>query len=86
MNGFLQYQSTCRKCGGTGTIITDPCKPCRGRGYRNQNHTVDVEVPAGVDDGMGKACFGRIWRKPARGFSLVIQPLVSLWGRGILGC
>ena len=55
MNGFLQYQSTCRKCGGTGTIITDPCKPCRGRGYMNQNHTVDVAVPAGVEDGMGKA-------------------------------
>ena len=32
MQGFLSYQTTCRKCGGAGQIIENPCGVCRGNG------------------------------------------------------
>lgn len=52
MQGFLQYQSTCRKCQGAGTIITNPCKPCHGRGTQSKEQLVDVPIPAGIEDRM----------------------------------
>src|SRR5262249_18344912 len=30
--GFFSVSRTCPACGGTGTVITDPCKRCRGEG------------------------------------------------------
>lgn len=40
----------CDRCGGEGVLITDPCDVCNGRGRRANKVTVDVSVPAGVDD------------------------------------
>jgi molecular chaperone DnaJ len=41
---------TCEKCGGTGAIIEKPCVSCGGTGTQTQQRTVDVTVPAGVDN------------------------------------
>lgn len=49
--GFFSLQQTCPHCHGTGTIITDPCKTCHGKGRVQERKTLSVKVPAGVDTG-----------------------------------
>jgi len=49
--GFFSISKTCQKCGGTGQIITDPCKVCKGQGKVKKLKTIQVKVPAGVDEG-----------------------------------
>ena len=43
--------TSCSRCGGSGTIITDPCQTCRGEGLIHGEETIEVSVPAGVADG-----------------------------------
>ncbi len=50
--GFFSVQQTCPKCHGTGKFIPEPCKPCDGVGRVKQNKTLEVKIPAGIDDGM----------------------------------
>jgi molecular chaperone DnaJ len=49
--GFFRIQQTCRGCGGTGTIITDPCSVCSGQGRIMARRTLEVGIPPGVDNG-----------------------------------
>lgn len=49
--GFFSIQQTCPACRGAGTTIEDPCKACNGRGRISRTRTLNVKVPAGVDDG-----------------------------------
>ena len=49
--GVMQSSSPCSKCRGSGKIIHQPCKTCRGMGSIRRQHKVDVNVPAGIDDG-----------------------------------
>uniref|UniRef100_A0A3Q1KGP7 DnaJ homolog subfamily A member 3, mitochondrial n=1 Tax=Anabas testudineus TaxID=64144 RepID=A0A3Q1KGP7_ANATE len=49
--GPFVMRSTCRRCGGKGTVISTPCHSCRGTGQTKQRKTVMVPVPAGVEDG-----------------------------------
>ncbi|MDH5345551.1 MAG: molecular chaperone DnaJ, partial [Gammaproteobacteria bacterium] len=49
--GFFSIQQTCPACKGAGTVITDPCRKCHGRGRVSKTRTLNVKVPAGVDDG-----------------------------------
>ncbi len=49
--GFFSIQQTCPACKGAGTVISDPCKSCHGRGRTAKTRTLSVKVPAGVDDG-----------------------------------
>jgi len=49
--GFFSLQQTCPKCRGAGQIITDPCKTCHGHGRVQENKTLSVKVPPGVDNG-----------------------------------
>ena len=49
--GFFSVAKTCGQCGGTGTIITDPCKTCNGRTVIDHEHKLTVKVPAGVEEG-----------------------------------
>jgi len=50
--GILRVQTTCPGCQGAGSIITDPCGDCRGRGYIQERAKLDVTIPAGIDNGM----------------------------------
>lgn len=49
--GFFSIARTCNACGGAGTMITDPCPTCRGDGRQEKQHTLQVKIPAGVEDG-----------------------------------
>ena len=49
--GVMQSSTPCSKCRGSGKIIHQPCKTCRGMGSIRRQHKVDVNVPAGIDDG-----------------------------------
>jgi molecular chaperone DnaJ len=49
--GQFVTQTTCTKCGGEGTIVPSPCETCRGRGRVERTRTLNVKIPAGVDDG-----------------------------------
>lgn len=50
--GFFSMSMTCPQCNGEGTMITDPCKKCRGQGLVKEKQHVKVHIPAGVDSGM----------------------------------
>lgn len=56
--GFFRIQQTCRSCGGTGTIITDPCAACNGRGRVKSKRKLSVEIPPGVFHGFRFAVAG----------------------------
>jgi molecular chaperone DnaJ len=56
--GFFRVQQTCRACGGSGAIVTDPCPSCNGRGRVPAKRTLEVKVPPGVDTGMCLALAG----------------------------
>ena len=49
--GMMQSSSPCSKCRGTGKIIHQPCKSCRGLGSIRRQHKIEVNIPAGIDDG-----------------------------------
>jgi molecular chaperone DnaJ len=49
--GFFSIARTCSVCGGTGSVISDPCKTCRGDGRVERDHLINVNIPAGVEDG-----------------------------------
>lgn len=49
--GPFVMRSTCRRCGGKGTVISNPCNTCHGTGQTKQRKAVMVPVPAGVEDG-----------------------------------
>lgn len=49
--GQFANVTTCNKCGGKGTIITNPCAKCRGKGMIKKAKTLDVEIPAGINHG-----------------------------------
>jgi len=50
--GFFSIQQTCPKCHGSGTYIPEPCTACHGAGKIKKTKTLEVKVPAGIDDGM----------------------------------
>ncbi|MEM8513043.1 molecular chaperone DnaJ [Massilia sp. MP_M2] len=50
--GFFSVQQTCPKCHGSGKIIPEPCAACGGAGRIKRNKTLEVKIPAGIDNGM----------------------------------
>lgn len=57
-HGQVRYQQsmfsiarTCPTCQGTGRVISDPCSKCKGESRVMKERTIDVNVPAGVEDG-----------------------------------
>ncbi len=49
--GRFQSATVCNKCGGTGSIIDTPCGTCHGSGAVRKKVTINVDIPAGVDNG-----------------------------------
>ena len=49
--GMMQSSSPCSRCHGSGKIIHQPCKSCRGLGSIRRQHKIEVNIPAGIDDG-----------------------------------
>ena len=51
VQGFFSMATTCDACHGRGRIISDPCPDCRGQGRREQQTTLRIDVPRGVETG-----------------------------------
>jgi molecular chaperone DnaJ len=49
-SGFFRMAQTCPKCRGLGKIITEACPECAGRGVTRVTRTVEINIPAGVDN------------------------------------
>jgi molecular chaperone DnaJ len=50
--GFFSIQQTCPTCHGSGKVVPDPCEACDGVGRVKRNKTLQVKIPAGIDEGM----------------------------------
>lgn len=48
--GVVQSVGTCDRCGGKGKIVETPCKTCDGKGRLRRQKTIEITVPAGIDD------------------------------------
>jgi molecular chaperone DnaJ len=49
--GFFTIERTCPTCVGRGEVIDDPCPACSGAGRVMRERTLQVNIPAGVEDG-----------------------------------
>ncbi len=49
--GMFQMQHACPHCGGSGKTISNPCTSCNGAGRIEEDKTLSVKIPAGVDNG-----------------------------------
>ena len=49
--GFFMMERTCSACQGLGQTIKNPCRKCHGQGRAPQMKTLEIKIPAGVDDG-----------------------------------
>ncbi len=49
--GFFTIERTCPGCHGRGEVIDDPCAACGGAGRVTKEKTLEVNIPAGVEDG-----------------------------------
>lgn len=49
--GQIQQNVTCETCGGRGKVPDKVCTVCRGRGTERREQSINLKVPAGVDDG-----------------------------------
>jgi molecular chaperone DnaJ len=49
--GFFLIERTCPTCGGTGRVIRSPCRICQGAGTVQRERSLQVTIPAGVEDG-----------------------------------
>ena len=57
--GVMQSQQPCSHCGGRGTIIRNPCKTCRGTGTTAARKSLEINIPAGIDDDQNIALRGQ---------------------------
>ena len=48
--GVIQTQKACSRCNGKGTVIDNPCKKCHGAGRIRKPSTIEISIPAGIDD------------------------------------
>jgi molecular chaperone DnaJ len=49
--GFFLIERTCPTCGGSGRVIRSPCRICQGAGTVQRERSLQVTIPAGVEDG-----------------------------------
>jgi molecular chaperone DnaJ len=49
--GFFSISKTCGKCYGEGKIVKHPCTMCKGKGKVQEEKSISVKIPAGVDTG-----------------------------------
>ncbi|QEG34064.1 molecular chaperone DnaJ [Bythopirellula goksoeyrii] len=90
--GIIRVQTTCPACQGEGSSITSPCKSCRGTGQRLKSVEAEVQIPAGVDEGMQVRITGQGEPSPNGGpsgdcycFVSVLQhPLFEREGRHLI--
>ena len=57
--GQMQTTVTCPTCNGTGQEITAKCGTCKGDGRKYGDELIEIEIPAGVQEGMQLSMAGR---------------------------
>lgn len=57
--GAISTTKACTKCGGKGKIVTDPCTKCSGSGRVRASKKIEINIPAGIDDGQTLAVRGQ---------------------------
>ncbi|WP_020590491.1 molecular chaperone DnaJ [Kiloniella laminariae] len=67
--GFFTVERTCHSCQGVGKVIEKPCKSCHGSGHIEKEKTLQVNIPAGVEEGnrirlSGEGEYGRLGGTP----------------------
>lgn len=77
MFGTMQTQSDCPTCGGDGQIIKNKCKRCQGTGVVKDNEIVEINIPAGVADGMMLTVQGKGNAGPRNGVAGDIQVYIE---------
>ncbi len=50
--GFFRVQTTCPACRGSGQVIRHKCNVCYGSGQEEEHVSLNVKIPAGIDNGM----------------------------------
>lgn len=50
--GFFELRQACPSCGGSGTVVAEPCTGCKGQGRIQIEKTVPINVPPGADTGL----------------------------------
>ncbi|AJC86007.1 molecular chaperone DnaJ [Campylobacter sp. RM16704] len=50
--GFMTFVQTCPYCNGNGKIVKNKCKTCQGKGYKEVNDNIELDIPEGIDSGM----------------------------------
>jgi len=50
--GFFRVQTTCPACRGSGKIVRHKCNTCFGSGREDEEVTLNIKIPAGIDNGM----------------------------------
>lgn len=48
--GVISTSKPCQKCGGRGKIVETPCTKCRGGGRVKRRVSIEIDIPAGIDD------------------------------------
>lgn len=57
--GVVQTEGVCPECNGTGKKIKQRCSSCGGSGYTHKNTTLDVKIPAGINNGQSVRIKGK---------------------------
>jgi molecular chaperone DnaJ len=57
--GQMQTVTTCQTCNGEGSIVTAKCNNCKGEGRVYHEETVNIDIPAGVQEGMQLSLNGK---------------------------
>jgi molecular chaperone DnaJ len=49
----------CSRCHGSGSVVTTPCPACSGAGLRASANTIEVTIPAGIEEGASRRVDGQ---------------------------
>ena len=67
--GQMQTATTCPNCGGTGTVIKNKCTHCNGEGIVKGEEIIEIDIPAGVGEGMQLTLRGKGGAGPHNGIN-----------------
>ena len=76
LGGMFRMVSACPTCRGRGSVITEKCEDCKGRGRNAIHRQLRVKIPAGIHNGQAVRVAGE-GEPPA--------PEVSQGGEGVSG-
>ena len=75
--GQMQTASTCPNCGGTGRVIKNKCPHCHGDGIVKGEEVIEIDIPAGVGEGMQLTMRGKGGAGPHNGVNGDLYVLIE---------